>query len=347
MRAFNRPDLEERFIFRPEKILADKEYYRLVTSAFIHSGWAHLLLNMYTLYNFGGVIVWAFGTWSFLLIYFGSVIGGSLLSLYLHRYHDYAAYGASGGVCGIIFAYVLKYPFSRLTLFPIPVAVPAWMYALAFVIASFYALKAQKDNIGHDAHLGGAMVGLLVAAVLQPTLLLRHWMVFSALLLASGLVLAYLVGNPLFLPLAGFLPTPSWTRREKRVSNRAGRRTVPPPPELRKEIESAIRSAEQTDWLIQEIEHQVGPLRRDESRAHDWVDKFGRNYDVVAARLDSYDFESFTKSVMERLENPAVNFVIVDTRQLKDAQMGRLRVFFADLPDPQFHRLLRSYAFKR
>ncbi len=67
----------------------------------------HLLANMYSLYSFGPTIELILGQLHFLLIYFGSVIGGSLLSLYLHRNHDYSAYGASGGVCGIIFAYVV------------------------------------------------------------------------------------------------------------------------------------------------------------------------------------------------------------------------------------------------
>src|ERR1051326_3787848 len=96
--AFDNPSGEERLLFRPESILAGKEYYRLLSCAFIHSGWAHLLLNMYTLYGFGSAVERMFGPRDFLLIYFSSVLGGSLLSLYLHRHHEYAAYGASGGV---------------------------------------------------------------------------------------------------------------------------------------------------------------------------------------------------------------------------------------------------------
>src|SRR5689334_12741078 len=81
--AFNRPDLEERYCFRPEDILARKEYYRTITCAFLHGGWGHLLMNMYTLYAFGPVVEHLHGSLSFLLIYFGSVLGGSLLSLFV------------------------------------------------------------------------------------------------------------------------------------------------------------------------------------------------------------------------------------------------------------------------
>src|SRR5207237_4237613 len=99
--------VEEKYIFDLERILAGKQYYRLVTSAFLHADWRHLILNLLSLYFFGSSVEMSLGTAQFLLIYFGAVIGGNLLSLYVHRLHDYRAYGASGGVCGIIFAYIL------------------------------------------------------------------------------------------------------------------------------------------------------------------------------------------------------------------------------------------------
>src|SRR6266508_3932919 len=123
--GFSNREIEEKCIFRPENILARKEYYRLVTSALLHANWTHLLANMYSLYCFGPTIELLFGQLHFLLIYFGSVVGGSLLSLYLHRNHDYAAYGASGGVCGMIFAYVVMFPRRSIPIFPLPLAVPA------------------------------------------------------------------------------------------------------------------------------------------------------------------------------------------------------------------------------
>jgi membrane associated rhomboid family serine protease len=103
--GFRNPDVEARFIFHSESILAGKEYYRLVTSGFLHASWRHLLWNMVGLYCFGRVLEWSLGRMDFLLIYFGAVIGGNLLSLYVHRHHEYAAYGASGGVCGLVFGH--------------------------------------------------------------------------------------------------------------------------------------------------------------------------------------------------------------------------------------------------
>src|SRR4051812_24803295 len=100
----------QKYIFHPEAILAGKEYHRVLTSAFLHADWRHLIFNMVSLYLFGSRLESYLGKASFLLIYFGSIVGGSLLSLYVHRHHEYSAYGASGGVAGVIFATILLHP---------------------------------------------------------------------------------------------------------------------------------------------------------------------------------------------------------------------------------------------
>ena len=190
-------------MFRPERILAGKEYYRLVTSAFLHSGWNHLLWNMVGLYIFGRAVEWSLGVADLLLIYFGAVIGGSLLSLYVHRHHDYQAYGASGGVCGVIFAYLLLFPGAGIRLY-FAVPIPGWLYAVGFMVGSFVAMKQAKDNIGHDAHLGGAIVGLLIAAALHPEAARYNWLIFLLVLVPAVLLLVFLWLNPLFLPIPTF-----------------------------------------------------------------------------------------------------------------------------------------------
>jgi membrane associated rhomboid family serine protease len=202
--GFRYREVEEKLIFQPERILSGKEYYRLVTSAFLHSGWNHLLLNMVGLYIFGRILEWTLEANDLLLIYFGAVIGGSLLSLYVHRHHDYQAYGASGGVCGVIFAYLLLFPGAGIRLY-FAVPVPGWLYAIGFMVGSFAAMKKAKDNIGHDAHLGGAIVGLLIAAALHPQAARYNWPIFLLVLVPAILLLVYLWFNPLFLPIVSFL----------------------------------------------------------------------------------------------------------------------------------------------
>ncbi len=221
--GFTHRDVEEKYIFHPESILAGKQYYRLVTSAFLHANWSHLLWNMFSLYFFGNLVELFYGKADFLLIYFGAILGGSLLSLYVHRHHEYLAYGASGGVCGMIFAYILLFPGGAVRIFMIPIAVPGWLYAIAYIAGSFFALKAGRDNVGHDAHLGGAIVGLLIAAGLHPQMAAENWKIFLTVLLLSSALLAYLWINPMFLPLSAFSrpswrPKLSWSRKPQRAA---------------------------------------------------------------------------------------------------------------------------------
>ena len=337
--AFNDPSLEERLIFRPEAILARKEYYRLVTSGFLHANWWHLLVNMYTLYSFGTTIEHWFGITHFLVIYFASIVGGNLVSLYLHRNHDYAAYGASGGVCGVLFGFVLCVPYSRMMIFPLPYAVPAWVYAIAFMVASFYALKSATDNIGHDAHLGGAIIGLLTTASLAPELARRHWPALTAMLLVASILFAYLYLNPMFLPLSAVLERPFQRNRTKSKP----RNSAAPRNRSRPEYKPILQPP--GDWLLEQLQIQVGELRKDQSGAHEWIDKFGRTYDLLHGRSDEFNFGKFTAAVRDRLKTP-VHFVVVDTRELKDGQVALLRPFFADLPEAEFNRVIRSYMLK-
>src|SRR6185295_16048982 len=121
----------------------------------------HLVMNMISLYLFGGMMESFLGPGKFLLIYFASIVGGSLLSLWLHRNHDYRALGASGGVCGMIFSFIALFPGGTILahfFFPMP----AWVYGILFLIGSFVRMRRHADNIGHDAHIGGAVIGLWI-----------------------------------------------------------------------------------------------------------------------------------------------------------------------------------------
>src|SRR5260370_429858 len=218
--GFKRRVIEEKYIFNPESIFAWKEYHRLVTSGFLHSGWNHLLLNMLSLYWVGGPIEMAFGKANFLLVYFGAIVGGNLLVLYVHRHHEYQAYGASGGVCGVLFASILMFPGSRFPLYPIPIWVPGWLYGIGFMILSFYAMRGNKGNIGHDAHLGGAIVGFLITAGLHPEYVTYRPWVFAGILVTSVLILIYLWINPMFLPTFAFLSRGVRTRDRRRVKEK-------------------------------------------------------------------------------------------------------------------------------
>src|SRR5919106_1088002 len=110
-RGLNSHRFLERYTFEVEKVLLYKDYKRLVTSGFVHLSWLHLILNMVTLLLFSSAIENYLGAVKFLLIYFGSLVGGNLLALFIHRNHaDYSSVGASGAVNGVIFATIALFP---------------------------------------------------------------------------------------------------------------------------------------------------------------------------------------------------------------------------------------------
>src|SRR5664279_1898625 len=157
-KGFTNETFFEGYKFEVDRILINKDYKRLVTSGFLHVSWTHLILNMFSLYAFSGSIESDLGGLQFLLIYFVSLVGGNLLCLFIHRNHgDYSAVGASGAVSGIIFASIALYPGMGIGFFGLPFSIPGWLYGILYVLYSIYGIKSGKDNIGHEAHLGGAL----------------------------------------------------------------------------------------------------------------------------------------------------------------------------------------------
>ena len=179
--------------FEVDRILINKDYKRLITSGFLHVNWTHLIFNMFSLYIFSGVVELTLGVFSFLLIYFASLVGGELLSLLVHRHHgDYSSVGASGAICGVMFASVAIYPDMGLGFFLLPISIPGWIYALLYVLFSIYGIRSQKRNIGHDAHLGGALVGMILALIMNPSALVHNYVKILIILIPT-LVFIYLI----------------------------------------------------------------------------------------------------------------------------------------------------------
>jgi membrane associated rhomboid family serine protease len=158
------------------------EKFRMFSSGFLHVDTQHLLFNMLTLYFFADIVVQDLGTLSFVLVYIGSLMLGSLLSLYFHKeeYH-YSAVGASGAVTGILYSAILLRPEMSLYMFFIPIPIPAYVFGIGYLLYSIYGMKSKTDNIGHDAHFGGAIGGYVI------TLLLATWL-FETNLLMIGLL---------------------------------------------------------------------------------------------------------------------------------------------------------------
>lgn len=147
------------------------EQIRMFSSAFLHADWMHLIFNMYTLYMFSNVVTSFLGNSSFLLIYIGSLLFGNLLTLYFHNSdNNYRAIGASGAVTGVLYAAILLQPNMGIYLFFIPIAIPAYIFGIVYLLYSIYGMKSQNDNIGHTAHFGGAVGGYAITLIKMPQL---------------------------------------------------------------------------------------------------------------------------------------------------------------------------------
>jgi membrane associated rhomboid family serine protease len=195
-------DFMDRYVFRVDDILKLKDYKRLFTSGFLHVSWGHLLLNMLTLYFFSSEVEYTLGIGGFLLVYFGSLIGGDLFSLFIHRHDaDYSSLGASGAISGVIFAAIAIFPGMKIMFLFIPIPIPVWAYGLAYVAYSIYGIRSMKNRIGHDAHLGGGIAGLLIAIGLVPSSLLDNYIPILLVFIPSCIFMYLIISRPAFLYL--------------------------------------------------------------------------------------------------------------------------------------------------
>ena len=185
----------DRYKFQVGRALG-AEKFRLFTSGFLHVDWMHLLFNMYALYLFGDIVAKILGTDDFVIIYIVSLFAGNLYSLIYHKDEPYySAVGASGAVSGILYSSILLYPAMELYLFFIPIPIPGYVFALGYILYSIYGMKKQLGNIGHAAHLGGAIGGFAVTLLLNPVLFSANTTLI--VILAIPILLVLFFGNRL------------------------------------------------------------------------------------------------------------------------------------------------------
>lgn len=203
-RGFINSALFDKYKFQVDKILINKDYKRLVTSGFFHVSWPHLIFNMVSLYVFAGLLEAQLGGLYFAIIYFASLIGGDLVALVVHRDHgDYSSVGASGAVCGLIFASIALFPDFGIGFWGLP-SIPGWLYGLLFVAFSIYGIRSNRNNIGHEAHLGGALVGMLVALLMYPSAFLENYLPILAILVPTAVFIYLIITRPQILYVDNF-----------------------------------------------------------------------------------------------------------------------------------------------
>ncbi len=157
------------WILRPNLVYYHKQYYLIITSGFIHADLMHLLFNMFTFYFFGFRLEQSIGSLNFTIIYFGSIIISNISTIIKKRnIENYGSLGASGAISGILFASILINPNASIMIMPIPIPIPSYIYAVLFLLWSYFASKKSMDTINHEAHLWGAISGLVLLILLIP-----------------------------------------------------------------------------------------------------------------------------------------------------------------------------------
>lgn len=220
-RGFTNQVFFERHIFHVERIVTYREAGRIVSCGFLHANWVHLFFNMFALYSFSIGVIQVFGITGFLLIYFGSLVAGNLLALYIHRAHGaYRAVGASGAVSGVVFASIVAFPHGTIIFLFLPVEIPSWIFGIGFVLVSIFGIGARVGNIGHEAHLGGAILGVIFALMIRPAILTMHTAIVAAIVAPMAVFLYIVVKRPGLLRLRDTVAQRRDTMREKVADRR-------------------------------------------------------------------------------------------------------------------------------
>ena len=174
--AWKSPEFMQRWVFHPVSVKRNNQWYRFLTSGFLHADWGHLFFNMFSLYFFGAAVEGLYkmyfgpemGAVWFLALFAVGVIVSDLPTYFKHKDdHNYYSLGASGGVSTIIFASILYSPMNEICLYGI-LCMPGIVLGILYLIYSYYEAKKSRDNVNHSAHFYGAVVGIVLGLILVP-----------------------------------------------------------------------------------------------------------------------------------------------------------------------------------
>ena len=160
------PAMVERNLLRPHWLLPKRQWATLVTSGFLHADLAHLFFNAFTFWAFAFQLERRIGTGHFLALYTLGLLVSDAGTWVRHR-HDpsYRSLGASGAILAVLFAAIIYFPGMSMFILPIPFPIPAPLFAVAYLAFTYQASRMGGGRINHDAHLGGAVAGVLFVAL--------------------------------------------------------------------------------------------------------------------------------------------------------------------------------------
>lgn len=175
--AFNNRELQNKMLYVPYDCKHHGRYSTMFTHMFIHADTNHLLFNMFSLYflgnmllNFGfipeyGVVK---GQAHFLFLFILGGLFATLIPFFRNQDNpNYRSLGASGAVSAVIFGAIMWNPGMNLNLMFIPIDIPAVVFGPLYLLYEFYAAKKGNTGIAHDAHIGGAIFGVLYILIIN------------------------------------------------------------------------------------------------------------------------------------------------------------------------------------
>ncbi len=159
-----------KWALKPYLLVHNKKWMQIITSGFVHSSISHLLFNMLTFFFFAFNLENAIGGTRFAVIYFASLVFSDVTTVLKQKNNmQYTCLGASGAISGIVFSNILFFPYSSMMIFPIPFSIPAPIFAVLYLAYCYYAGKKGQDHINHEAHFWGALTGIVLTIILDPT----------------------------------------------------------------------------------------------------------------------------------------------------------------------------------
>jgi membrane associated rhomboid family serine protease len=185
--AFSNEKYYNKWMFQPYYVARGEDVYTIFTSALIHRDWMHLIFNMASYSFFAFRLEVQFGHWQFAVLYILSMVLSDVSTLIKHKDNAwYRSLGASGAVSAVVFSAILFNPLDEMGLIMLPVMIPAYIFGILYLIYCHFASRHARDHVNHDAHLFGALSGIVITIILRPDVV--HPFVNSV----SGAIRSYL-----------------------------------------------------------------------------------------------------------------------------------------------------------
>lgn len=163
------PELLNWGMLRPYRTVRQKSWHELLVSGFLHANLGHLFVNMFVLFFFGSILEESLSVFHFVGLYFSGILVSALPSLVKFRDDPtYATLGASGAVESVLFGFIFLFPTEKLILILLPIPLPAWLFGILFIVYSVFESKRRRGRVNHEAHIAGALWGLLYMLLFVP-----------------------------------------------------------------------------------------------------------------------------------------------------------------------------------